>query len=116
MKPKLDLDRIAKGLGAERRGPVRATSGFTGATQLLAEIEERFSAPKGGGRRTDPLWTERRLVPLTRQTLNSLEAISARVRRQRGGTLHPMQVAALLIEEAVGHLSAKDFSRLARRR
>ena len=31
MKRKLDMDRIAKGLGAERRGKVSATGGYFGA-------------------------------------------------------------------------------------
>lgn len=55
MKTQLDMDKIAAALGAERRGKV---------------------VPAGGGRATDPRWTERRLVPLGPRTLERLEAIS----------------------------------------
>ena len=73
MKKQLDMDKIARGLGAERRGRVAAEGGYFGAMELLADIEARFSAPAGGGRRTDPRWTERRLVPLAPRTLERLE-------------------------------------------
>lgn len=43
------MDKIAKGLGAERRGKVTATGGYFGAMQLLADIEARFRVPSGGG-------------------------------------------------------------------
>ena len=46
------------GLGADRRGRVTPTSGYFGAMQLLADIEARFRVPSGGGRPTDPAWTE----------------------------------------------------------
>jgi hypothetical protein len=64
MKTQLNMDKIAKGLGAERRGKVAAGGGYFGAMQLLADIEARFRVPSGGGRPTDPAWTERRLLPL----------------------------------------------------
>jgi hypothetical protein len=65
----LDLDKIAKRLGAERRGKVSATGGYFGAMQLVADIQARFGVPTGGGRATEPNWTERRLVLLTPRTL-----------------------------------------------
>jgi hypothetical protein len=64
MKVRIDTDKIARGLGAERRGMVAASGGYFGAIQLLADIEARFRVPAGGGRPTDAAWTERRLVPL----------------------------------------------------
>ena len=57
------MDRIAKALGAERKGRVAASGGYFGAMQLVA-IEARLLVPAGGGRRTDPQWTERRLIPV----------------------------------------------------
>ncbi len=48
MKAKLDLDKIAKGLGAERRWKIAATVGYFGAMQLLADIEARLRVPPGG--------------------------------------------------------------------
>ena len=73
MKTQLDMDKIARGLGAERRGTVTSTGGYFGAMQLIADVEARFRVPAGGGRRTDPRWTERRLLPLAPKTLKRLE-------------------------------------------
>ena len=66
MKVRLDMKKIARGLGAVRQGRLRASGGYFGAMQLLGDIEERFRVPSHGGRATDPRWTERRLVPLAR--------------------------------------------------
>ena len=66
MKTRLNMDKIARGLRAERRGKVAAPGGYFGAMQLLAEIETRFRVPSGGGRPTDASWTERCLVPRPR--------------------------------------------------
>lgn len=79
-KPRLDINKIARALGAERRGHVSATSGYFGAMQLLADVEARFRVLAGGGRATDPHWTERRRVPLAPRTLKRLEAITKGVR------------------------------------
>lgn len=49
MKTKLDMNRIARGLGAERRGQVSGKGGYFGALQLLADIQARFRVPSGGG-------------------------------------------------------------------
>jgi hypothetical protein len=84
MKVRLDMDKIARGLGAERRGKAAASGGYFGALQLLADIEARFRVPSGGGRSTDASWTERRLVPLAPRTLKRLEEIAAKVRAQGG--------------------------------
>jgi hypothetical protein len=99
MKNRLDMNKIAKGLGAERRGKVAASGGYFGAMQLLADIESRFHVPAGGGRPTDPTWSERRLVPLAPRTLKRLEQIAVRVRKHGGASLEPMQLAALLFGE-----------------
>ncbi len=116
MKAKLDMDKIARGLGAERKGKVAAAGGYFGAVQLAAEIESRFRAPSGGGRRTDAGWTERRLVPLAPRTLKRLEEIAAKVRAQRGMNVEPMQVAALLLEQKTEELSEGEAEALVRRR
>jgi hypothetical protein len=112
MKTRLDMDKIAKGLRAERRGRVSASAGFFGAMQLLAEVEARFRVPAGGGRRTDPSWTERRLVPLAPRTLQRLEEITDRVREQRGVRVEPMQLAALLLEKTTEKLSEEEVEAL----
>src|SRR5690349_10586507 len=63
-KAKLDFDKLARGLGAERRGQVKTGSGYVAAAQLAAELAQRLRVPAHGGRPTDPTWTERRIVPL----------------------------------------------------
>lgn len=113
MKAHLDMDKIAKGLGAERRGKVEAGGGYLGAMQLLADIEARFRVPSGGGRPTDPEWTERRLLPLAPRTLRKLEEISAKV-REHGVAVEPMQLAALLIEKTAERLSEEEAEDLVR--
>jgi len=115
MKRRLDMDKIARALGAERRGKVSATGGYFGAMQLLADVEARFRTPEGGGRPTDPRWTERRLVPLAPETLARLEEITSRV-REHGVNVEPMQLAALLLEKTARQLSEADADQLVRPR
>src|SRR5215472_3589957 len=91
----LDMERIAKELGAERRGKVSPRGGYFGALQLAAEVAARFRVPEGGGRATDPSWSEQRLVRLSPQTLEQLEKLADQAHAS------PMQVAALLLEHAV---------------
>ena len=114
MKTQLDMDKIAKGLGAERRGKVAATGGYFGAIQLLADVEAQFRVPAGGGRRTDPRWTERRLLPLAPKTLKRLEELTAKVREHGGGNVEPMQLAALLLEKTTEQLSEDEVEELVR--
>lgn len=114
MKTQLDMDKIAYGLGAERRGQVTASGGYFGAMQLLANIEARFRVPSGGGRPTDPRWTERRLLPLAPRTLKKLEEITAKVREHGGVNLEPMQLAALLIEKTAEQISQDEAEELVR--
>ena len=114
MKTQLDMDKIARGLGAERSAKVASTGGYFGAMQLLADVEARFRVPAGGGRRTDPRWTERRLLPLAPKTLRRLEELTVMVREHGGGNLEPMQLAALLIEKTTERLSEDDAEALVR--
>lgn len=114
MKTQLDMDRIAKGLGAKRRGKVDVSGGYFGAMQLVADIEARFRVPAGGGRPTDPHWSERRLIPLAPQTLKRLEELTATVRRHEGVTVEPMQLAALLLEKSTEHLREEEAQELVR--
>src|SRR5437588_5174258 len=105
MRRSLDMDKIANGLGAVRQGAVSATGGFFGALQLLADIEARFRVPSGGGRATDPSWTERRLVPLAPETLARLVDLAARIRQQSQVAIEPMQLAGLLLEKTTAQVS-----------
>jgi len=114
MKTQLDMNRIARGLGAEQRGKVNAAGGYFGAMQLLADIEARFRVPTGGGRPTDPNWTERRLVPLTPRTLKRLEELTTKVRSKSGVSIEPMQLAALLLEKTTEILKEDEAQELVR--
>lgn len=105
MKKRLDMARIARGLGTERRGKVTAQGGHLGAMGLLADVEARFRVPEGGGRATDPHWTERRLVAFAPDTLRRLAALAAKVRKRGGVQVEPMQLAALLLEKTAEELS-----------
>jgi hypothetical protein len=53
MKTQLDMEKIAKGLGAERRGKVANSGGYFGTLQLLLNTEPqrsqkpRINPPRG---------------------------------------------------------------------
>jgi hypothetical protein len=113
MKTHVDKNKIARGLGAERKGRVSAKGGYFGALQLQADIAARFRVPEGGGRPTDPRWTERRLVPLAPETLDRLVALAERI-RAHGLNLEPMQLAALLLERTTEGLSDEEAEKLVR--
>lgn len=112
MKAKLNIEKIAKGLGAESMGTVASSGGYFGALQLVADIKARFRVPAGGGRPTDPNWTEKRLVPLRPRTLERLEDLTARIRGPGGVKIEVMQFAALLLEKKVEQLSWKETKEL----
>ena len=118
MATKLDMEKIAQGLGAKRQGRVPSSGGYFGALQLVADVQSRFRVPQRGGRPTDPDWTERRLIPLNPQTLKRLDELSVQVKEQTGVRLEPMQVAALLLERAAARVdkeAADDLLRAGRR-
>jgi hypothetical protein len=112
MKAKLDIDIIIKGLGAERMGKVVPSGGYFGALQIVADIKARFRVPAGGGRPTDPNWTEKRLLPLRPRTLKRLEKLTARIRGPGGIKIEVMQFAALLLEKEIEQLSLKETKKL----
>jgi len=96
---KVDINNIASRLGGEVRGEVKSAGGYYGALALAAEVEQRFRSPAGGGRATDPEWTEQRLVRLKPATLKRLQRLALHL-TGRGRRLAPMQLAALLLERA----------------
>lgn len=102
MRIDLDMERIAKELGAERCGKVSARGGYFGVLQLAAEVQSRFRVPDGGGRATDPSWSEQRLVRLSPKTLKHLEHLAEQAQAS------PMQVAAILLEQAVQTVVSQD--------
>jgi hypothetical protein len=104
MAATLDMERIASALGAQRRGKVAARGGYFSALQLAAEVAARFRVPAGGGRATDPTWSEQRLVRLSPKTLEKLEKLAEEAHAS------PMQVAALLLEQAVQYVAGNEQS------
>ena len=101
---KIKMDKIAKRLGAERRGKISATGGYFGAAQLAEEVATRFQVPAGGGRSTDPSWDKKRLVPLASDTLKSLEKLA----KDGQVRVEPMQLAGLMLEKLVELVGVKD--------
>ena len=69
--------------------------------QLLG-IAARFRTPPGGGRKTNPRWTERRLIGLSPATVRRLRRIAARL------DITPMQAAGVLLEWALAREETDD--------
>ena len=111
-KRRVDTDKIAKGLGAKKQGKVYSTGGYPGAAQLAAEVRERFRVPDGGGRPTDPTWSDKRLVPVAPRTLERLQRIAQRLNEETGVRVEPMQLAAILLETTADQIEAEDLDRL----
>lgn len=103
----LDVEKIAAGLGVKPAGRVRAGSGYFGAMQLAAEVQARLRTPAGGGRATDPEWTERRQVAMRPATLRLLETFAKRFGKL-GVRLEPLQLAAVLLEREASRLQEEE--------
>ena len=116
MKRPLDMEKIARGLRAKRRGRVAARGGYLGSLELAADVRARFRTPTRGGRATDPAWTEQRLVRLRPATLTKLEALARRLRQEDDLAIEPMQLAALLLERATVVFERHHAEDLLRRR
>lgn len=94
-----DVVGVAERLGGEIRGEVKATGGYFGVLDLAEEVARRFKVPAGGGRATDPEWTDKRLINLRPATLEKLERLAVLI--PIIFRLGPMQLAALLLEKVV---------------
>ena len=88
------------------------TGGYPGAAQLAAEVQARFQVPPGGGRPTDPSWSDKRLVPIAPRTLKRLEHMAKRLHEYTGTRVEPMQLAAILLETTTESLAAEDAEKL----
>jgi len=53
MKARLDMEKIAKGLGAARRGKISASAGYFGALQVAALLLERTTEQLSGDEAED---------------------------------------------------------------
>ncbi len=101
------IDKIARRLGAKVKGKLvaEAAGGAFGAARLpalVAELQERLQPGKGErpGRPTDPTWTLRRLLPLSKATYAKLEQAAEQASSGKR-RVSPMQVAARIIEQAL---------------
>ena len=74
---KLDMDMIAKRLGAVRRGTVTSRGGYFGALQLAAEVQARFHVPARRGQATDHQQAEQ-LAPVPPETPAVLSKVSGK--------------------------------------
>lgn len=93
-----DIQEVAERLGGEVRGEVKATGGYFGVLDLAEEVARRFKVPAGGGRATDPEWTEKRLINLLPGMLENLGRLSESL------GISPMQLGALLLEKTVNEI------------
>jgi len=110
--PQVNIEKIAKALGAKRKAKIRASSGYFGALDLAAEVQARFAVPKGGGRATDPAWETKRLLPLKHHTLRELEKLASAIETKRHTHVEPMQVAALLLEKTLSEVTEEEATEM----
>jgi hypothetical protein len=105
----IEPEEFARMLGAEIVGEVPDVGGGPFGMARLARILHQRLTPSQGerpGRPTNPNWVTRCKVPMSEATLEQLtqmaEAMSSPQRR-----ISPMQVAAQLLEEALGRVRAQ---------
>ena len=104
-----NLRKIADLMGAEVVGTVpEAGGGAFGAARLGRAVDSLRSRlrPTVGvrpGRPTDAAWTRHPKVPMTSRTEETLIRIAARISTGER-RISPMQLAAQLLEDAVGDL------------
>ncbi len=106
---KIDHTQLSRGLGSTIRGRTSAKPGFFGALQLAESVRRRFRAPARGGRARDPHWTIKRLIPVKPETLARLEKLAHEVSDLVEYRVEPLQVAAVLIERDLEHMSEEEL-------
>lgn len=109
---KINVDKIAKKLGAKRRGRVDARSGYFGAMELLAEVQRRFKVPQTGGRVTDASLTVQRQIALRERTYDRLVTAAARLSKATGRSIGPLQVGTVLLEHAAEQLDDEELAKM----
>jgi hypothetical protein len=109
---KVNIDKIAKKLGATRRGTVQVRSGYFGAMELLAEVQRRFQVPPTGGRATDPSLTVQRQIALQERTYKRLVIVAARLSKAMGKSIGPLQLGTVLLEHAADEMDDTDIVKM----
>jgi hypothetical protein len=97
------ISQIAKDIGATHVGTLpNVGGGAFGAARLAQILHERLapSVGKRPGRPTNNQWTEHPKVPMSAETLASLQELSERISSEER-KVSPMQLAAQLLEESV---------------
>ena len=109
---KTNINKIAKKLGAKRRGRVEARAGYFGALELLAEVQKRFRVPSTGGRASDASLTVQRQIALQERTYKQLVAVAARLSKATGKSIGPLQIGTVLLEHAAEQLNDADLVKM----
>ena len=110
----IDPQEFAHLLGAEIVGDVPDVGGGPFGMARLAHImHERLTPSRGErpGRPTNPNWVTRCKVPMSDATLQRLTELADQMSTTER-KVSPMQVAAQLLEEAVGRVGVKTAAQL----
>ncbi len=105
----IDPREFAELLGAEIVGQVPEVGGGPfGMARLAHILHERLTPSRGErpGRPTNPNWVTRCKVPMSNATLRRLAELAEEMSTAER-KVSPMQVAAQLLEEAVGRIGKK---------
>jgi hypothetical protein len=100
---------FAQLLGAEIVGEVPDVGGGPfGMARLARILHEQLTPARGErpGRPTNPAWTIRPKVPMSKKTARTLASL-AKAMSTPERKVSPMQVAAQLLQEAVGFVEIK---------
>lgn len=98
------IRELVEATGAKLVGRVPDVGGGAfGMARLAHILQERLEPGQGRrpGRPTDANWTSRAKIPLSRETEQALEEMAEQINRSGSRKVTPMQVAAVLLEEAV---------------
>jgi hypothetical protein len=109
----IDPKEFAQMLGAEIVGEVPDVGGGPFGMARLAHIIHQRLTPSQGerpGRPTNPSWAMRPKVPMSKGTAKKLSKI-AKALSTPERKVSPMQIAAQLLEEAVGRVDVKKNGR-----
>jgi hypothetical protein len=109
----IDPKEFAEMLGAEVVGEVPDVGGGPFGMARLAHIIHQRLTPSQGerpGRPTNPSWAMRPKVPMSKGTARKLSRI-AKALSTPERKVSPMQIAAQLLEEAVGRVEVKKNGR-----
>jgi hypothetical protein len=105
-----NIDRIAKRLGATIVAQVPETGGgafgASGVARIIAALRARLVPSQGHrpGRPSDASWVHHPKIPMSAQTAQRLAALAEQASTS-GRKVSPMQVAAQILEEALGSVS-----------